>query len=96
MDLVWLEEQRECERESEYQLLLLQHTPERKGEVCRYVCVCAQRSVGFKLCSSCSLSEMRWQPSDRGPKLLAGLDASLKQSRAAFQTSVSTPRELSW
>lgn len=67
------------------------------GGVC--VCVCAQgqwvlcsvQAAPFQRCV-----ELCWQPSDCGLKLLASLDACLKQSSTAFQNSVSTLWELYW
>lgn len=71
-----------------------QRAAERKGGgVC--VCMCVRAQGQWVLCSVQAAPfqrcvELCWQPSDCELKLLASLDACLKQSSTAFQTSVST------
>lgn len=91
--------EREKEGEGKCQLLLeCRSNVQQKGRGrCVCVCVCAQgqwvlcsvQAAPFQRCV-----ELCWQPSDCGLKLLASLDACLKQSSTAFQNSVSTLWEL--
>lgn len=110
MDFSWLGKQDAGRRgrmwtregEGEYQLLLeCRSNMRQRGKGGRGRCVCVfARVSGFYApfraapCQGC-VGVLCWQPySHCGLKLLGSLEASLKQSRTAFQTNVSTLGEL--